>query len=214
MDEGVDCHEGCADFEPQWPSWSGGQQQARQGHCQDLVSYPVNVTQRTDDGLTKGSQPIGTLGIHGGQLPSIQPTKSSSATSRMNRNRLYAIWFRRPLRSGWRGRGQASMWSGSEHVLDPLWYWQPKNRQYPPSFGHDGLCDKASAMSDHRTVPCWAMYPEATASEIPWKLSVSISQSNRAGVSWSLIARVMPRLRRSVRTSSRYDADPARQQVP
>jgi transposase-like protein len=31
----------------------------------------------------------------------------------------------------------------------------------------DGLRDSASAISAQRTLPCWAMYSEATASEIP-----------------------------------------------
>jgi hypothetical protein len=32
---------------------------------------------------------------------SIQPTKSATAMARMNRNKLYAIWLRRPFRNGW-----------------------------------------------------------------------------------------------------------------
>ena len=46
--------------------------------------------------------------------------RMSAQPSQRDRNRLYAIWFRRPLRSGWRGSGKASMWRGSEHVSDPL----------------------------------------------------------------------------------------------
>jgi hypothetical protein len=74
------------------------------------------------------------------------------------------------------------------------------------------LCN-ASVISDQPTDPCSAMYPAATVSEIPWKLRVLISQSNSAGVSWSLMARMMPWSRRSSRISARYDADPARQHV-
>jgi hypothetical protein len=43
MDQGVDGHEGCADFEPQRPSLAGAQQQRRQGHRQDLVGHPIDV---------------------------------------------------------------------------------------------------------------------------------------------------------------------------
>ena len=68
MDQGVDSHEGRADFEPQRPSLSGAQQQGRQRHRQDLVSHAVDVAQRTDDGLAKGSEPIRRLGIHRTQL--------------------------------------------------------------------------------------------------------------------------------------------------
>ena len=88
-----------------------------------------------------------------------------------------------------------------------------QHRQCPPSFGHDGVRDSASAISAQRTLPWWAMYPAATASEMPWKLRVSISQSNRVGVSCFLTARMTPRAPRSVRRSSRYDGDPARQQT-
>ena len=43
MDQGVDGHEGRADFDPQRPSLAGAQQQRRQGHRQDLVGHPIDV---------------------------------------------------------------------------------------------------------------------------------------------------------------------------
>ena len=73
MDQGVDGYQVRADFEPQRPSLSSAQQQVRHGHRQDLVSHPIDVPQRADDGLTKGTDPTGTLGIHSAQLP-INPT--------------------------------------------------------------------------------------------------------------------------------------------
>jgi hypothetical protein len=72
MDQGIDSHEGRADFKPQRPSASGGQQQRRQRHRQYLVSHAIDVSERTDDGLAQGSKPIRSLGIHGTQL-SINP---------------------------------------------------------------------------------------------------------------------------------------------
>ena len=69
MDQGVDSHEGRADFEPQRPSLAGAQQQRRQRHRQDLVSHPIDVAQRPNDGLATGGEPIRRLGIHRAQLP-------------------------------------------------------------------------------------------------------------------------------------------------
>ena len=69
VDQGVDGYQVRADFEPQRPSLSSAQQQVRHGHRQNLVSHPVNVPQRADDGLAKGTEPIRTLGIRGTQLP-------------------------------------------------------------------------------------------------------------------------------------------------
>ena len=69
MDQGVDGHEGRADFEPQRPLLAGAQQQRRQRHRQDLVGHPIDVAQRPNDGLAQGSEPIRRLGIHRAQLP-------------------------------------------------------------------------------------------------------------------------------------------------
>jgi len=68
MDEGVDGDERRADFEPQRLSVPGAQQQARHCHRQHLVGHPIDVSQRPDDGLTKGGEPIRRLGIHAAQL--------------------------------------------------------------------------------------------------------------------------------------------------
>ena len=68
MDEGVDGDERRADFEPQRLSLSGGQQQVGHCHRQYLVGHPVDVTQRTDDGLPKGGEPVRSGGIHTLQL--------------------------------------------------------------------------------------------------------------------------------------------------
>ena len=69
---------------------------------------------------------------------------SPPAMSRMNRNRLYAVWFSRPFRSGCRGRGQSANSFGSAQVWKPLWYWQPVNAQYPWSLSHPGLVARRS----------------------------------------------------------------------
>ena len=69
MDQGVDGHEGCADFDPQRPSLAGAQQQRRQRHRQDLVGHPIDVAQWANDGLAKGSEPVRRVGIHRPQLP-------------------------------------------------------------------------------------------------------------------------------------------------
>src|SRR5207253_5737303 len=39
---------------------------------------------------------------------SSQPTRSPFAISRINRKRLYAVWFRLPLRRSWDGNGQVA----------------------------------------------------------------------------------------------------------
>ena len=73
--------------------------------------------------------------------------------SRMNRNRLYAVWFSRPFRRGCRGRGQSPNSSGAAQVWKPLWYWQPVNAQYPWSLSHLGLVASDSFDFRPRHVP-------------------------------------------------------------
>jgi transposase len=67
VDQGIDSHERCADFEPQRPS-TGCQQQGRHRHRQHLVRDAVDVPERADDGFAKGSEPVRSLGIHSPQL--------------------------------------------------------------------------------------------------------------------------------------------------
>ena len=64
MDQGVDSHEGRADFDPQRPSVACCQQQGRQRHRQHLVGNPVDVAERANDGLAQGTEPVRVLGIH------------------------------------------------------------------------------------------------------------------------------------------------------
>lgn len=68
MDQGVDGDERRADFEPQRLSVPGAQQQVGHCHRQHLVGHPIDVSQRSDDGLTKGGEPIRGLGIDASQL--------------------------------------------------------------------------------------------------------------------------------------------------
>ena len=69
VDEGVDSHEGRADFDPQRPSAACCQQQVRQRHRQHLVGNAIDVPERADDRFAQGSEPVRGLGIHSTQLP-------------------------------------------------------------------------------------------------------------------------------------------------
>ena len=84
----VDRHQAHADLAPQRPLLAGAQQQVRQRHRQHLVGNAVDVAQRTDDGLAQAASRFGDWEFTEPNCASIQATRSSSATSRMNRNRL------------------------------------------------------------------------------------------------------------------------------
>src|SRR5450756_1299713 len=129
--------------------------------------------------------------------------------SRMNRNRLYAVWFSRPFRRRCWGRGQFPNSFGSAHVWNPLWYRQSANAQYPWSLSHPGLVASDAAMAAHVTFPCRSMYPSATASEIPWWLTSRISQSKITAVSWAATAATRPASIASCRRSSMHVTCPA-----
>jgi hypothetical protein len=69
MDQSIDSHERCADFEPQRPVLARAEQHRRQRHRQDLVGNAVHVAQWPDQSLSAGREPIRIVRVNYGQLP-------------------------------------------------------------------------------------------------------------------------------------------------
>ena len=167
MDEGVNGDERRADFEPQRLSLSGGQQQVRHCHRQNLVGHPVDVPQRADDGFTKGGEPIRSLGIHAIQLP-INPTHEIVIRNISHEQEQAVCHLVQAAITQWvAGQGTGVDVAGLRAGAGPFMVSAIVEPPVPTKLRARWSLRQASAMSDHRTVPCWAMYPEATASEIP-----------------------------------------------
>ena len=90
VDQGIDRDQVHADFQPPRANVSGADQNAGQGHGQHLVGNAVDIAQRFNQGLADlRSAGLAALVVRlVANRSSIQPTRSPSATSRMNRYRL------------------------------------------------------------------------------------------------------------------------------
>ena len=90
VDQGIDRDQVHADFQPPRANVSGADQNAGHRHGQDLVGNAVDVAQRLDQANARlrqaGLERLDSFAWS--RRSSIQPTRSPSATSRMNRYRL------------------------------------------------------------------------------------------------------------------------------
>jgi hypothetical protein len=157
VDQGVDSHERRANFDPQRPSTAGYQQQVRQRHRQDLVGNAVDVSQWAYDGLATGREPVRRLGTHRPQLP-INPAHEIVIGNVPHEQEQAVRHLVEAAVAQWVPRQRAAIHvTGLGTRVGPFVVPAVVEPQYPPSFGHDGLRDNASAMSAQRTLPCCAM---------------------------------------------------------